>query len=48
MTDLQKSMVEKLGLSSEDFQPKEDQTTIQDVVDALNVLTEIVLGGSEE
>lgn len=48
MTDLQKRMAEKLGLSPDDFSPKEDQTTIQDVVDALNVLTDIVLGGSEE
>lgn len=48
MTDLQKKMANKLGLTPDDFQPKEEQTTIQDVVDALNVLTEIVLGGPEE
>lgn len=48
MTKMQEEMMKAAGLSSEDFQPKEDQTTIQDVVDALNILTEIVLGGSEE
>lgn len=45
MTESQKKMMEKLGLNESDFQPSDEQTTIADVVEALDILTNIVLGG---
>lgn len=39
--------IEKLGLSEKDFEPKEAETTIEDLVEALDILTTIVLGGDE-
>lgn len=44
MTDRQKEKIKRLGLKIEDFEPKEEQTTIEDLMDALNLLTDIVLG----
>lgn len=45
MTDEQKKRIEALGLSEADFEPNAEQTTIEDLVEALDILTTIVLGG---
>lgn len=45
MTDEQKKRIEELGLNVSDFEPSEEQTTINDIVEALDILTTIVLGG---
>lgn len=45
MTDEQKKRIEELGLTVEEFEPIEEQTTINDLVEALDILTNIVLGG---
>lgn len=45
MTDAQKERIEALGLNVEEFEPSEEQTTINDLVEALDILTTIVLGG---
>lgn len=47
MTDKQRERIEKLGLKVEDFEPAEEQTTVADLVEALDILTSIVLGGEE-
>lgn len=47
MTEAQKKRIEKLGLKVEDFEPDEEKTTIEDLVEALDILTSIVLGGDE-
>lgn len=47
MTDKQKERIKKLGLKVEDFEPDEEKTTIEDLVEALDILTSIVLGGDE-
>lgn len=36
--------IRKLGMNPDDFAPAEEQTTIADVVEALDILTSIVLG----
>lgn len=45
MTDAQKARIEALGLSESEFEPNPEQTTITDLVEALDILTTIVLGG---
>lgn len=40
-------LLKKLNLTEDDFKPKKEETTIEDVVEALNVLAEIVLAESE-
>lgn len=47
MTEAQKKRIEKLGLNVADFEPDEEKTTIEDLVEALDILTSIVLGGDE-
>lgn len=47
MTNAQEKMMQMLGLTEADFRPNEEQTTIADVVEALDILTTIVLGGAE-
>ena len=47
MTDKQKERIMELGLNVEEFAPSEEQTTISDLVEALDILTTIVLGGEE-
>ena len=44
LTPAQIERIKKLGLKPEDFSPSEEQTTIADVVEALDILTSIVLG----
>lgn len=39
-----KERIEKLGLNLADFEPSEEQTTVADLVEALDILTSIVLG----
>ena len=41
------NLLKKLNLTDKDFEPKKEETTIEDVVEALNVLAEIVLAESE-
>lgn len=45
MTDTELEMIKKLGLDTKDFEPNEEETTIPDLVEALDILTKIVLGG---
>lgn len=45
LTPAQLERIRKLGLKPEDFSPSEEQTTIADVVEALDILTSIVLEG---
>ena len=40
-----KRIIAELGLDERDFKPDEEKATIEDVVEALSILTEIVLGG---
>lgn len=44
--------IEKLlklnGLTKEDFEPKHNETTVEDLLEALNLLTEMIFGGDEE
>lgn len=47
MTEAQKERIKKLGLDVKDFAPDEEKTTIEDLVEALDILTSIVLGGDE-
>lgn len=47
MNEKELEMIEKLGLDIKDFEPKEEITTISDLVEALDILTNIVLGGDE-
>lgn len=47
MTDEQKKRIESVGLEVKDFAKNEEQTTIEDLVEALDILTNIVLGGDE-
>lgn len=47
MTDAQIARIKALGLNVADFEPSEEQTTINDLVEALDILTTIVLGGEE-
>lgn len=47
MTDEQKARIKALGLNVKDFYPNEEETTIGDLVEALDILTNIVLGGDE-
>lgn len=47
MTDKQKERIKKLGLNVEDFFADEEKTTIEDLVEALDILASIVLGGEE-
>lgn len=44
LTHAQLERIRKLGLNPADFKPSEEQTTIADVVEALDILTSIVLG----
>ena len=44
MRDIDIERMKKYGLNPEDFQPSEEQTTIEDLVEALYILTSIVLG----
>lgn len=44
LTHAQLERIKKLGLNPADFKPSEEQTTIADVVEALDILTSIVLG----
>lgn len=44
LTPAQMERIKKLGLNPADFKPSEEQTTIADVVEALDILTSIVLG----
>lgn len=43
LTPAQIERIRKLGLDPDDFAPAEEQTTIADVVEALDILTSIVL-----
>lgn len=47
MTDKELAMINKLGLEQKDFEPNSEETTISDLVEALDILTNIVLGGDE-
>lgn len=47
MTEKQKEIARKLGLNPEDFEPKKNPTTIEDVVEAMNTLLDIVLKDEE-
>lgn len=47
MTNKEK-LIAKLGLDTAQFEAKKNETTIDDVVEALNVLAEIVLAESED
>ena len=47
MTHIELEMINKLGLEPKDFEPNEEETTISDLVEALDILTNIVLGGDE-
>lgn len=47
MTDEQKKRIESVGLDVADFEVNQEQTTISDLVEALDILTNIVLGGEE-
>ncbi|MBQ0074503.1 MAG: hypothetical protein KBT34_09940 [Prevotella sp.] len=47
MTDAQRERIKKLGLKESDFEKDAEQTTIEDLVEALDILTSIVLGGDE-
>lgn len=47
MSEIEKRMMEKLGLTEADFKPSEEDVTVSDLVEALEILTEIVLGGDE-
>lgn len=47
MTGNEKKMIEKLGLSEEDFEPKKDAPTIDDLLEAINLLADMVLMESE-
>lgn len=44
MTEAQKRRIEALGLNVTDFEPNEEQATVADLVEALDILTSIVLG----
>lgn len=47
MTDNEKKMIDKLGLSEEDFAPKKDAPTVDDLLEAINLLADMVLTESE-
>lgn len=47
MNERQKEKIKRLGLDEKDFKPKEAEATIEDLVEALDILTTIVLGGDE-
>ena len=47
MTDKQRERIEKLGLNPADFEPSKEETTIEDLVEALDILTSIVLGDDD-
>ena len=40
-------LLELNGVTEEECKPSEEQTTINDLVEALDILTTIVLGGEE-
>lgn len=44
MTERQKELIAELGLKESDFEPSKEETTIADLVEALDILTSIVLG----
>lgn len=48
MTDKQKKRIEELGLNVRDFEPKTEAPTTEELMEAINILTDIVLGGEEE
>lgn len=47
MDKLKKKMLEKIGATQEDFEPKKETPTTEDLLEAINILTDIVLGGEE-
>lgn len=48
MTDKQKKRIEELGLNVRDFEPKTETPSTEDLLEAINILTDIVLGGEED
>lgn len=48
MKTVNKDLMALLGLTDEDFEPKKERPTIDDVVEALNVLADIVLESEAE
>ena len=48
LTPAQLERIKTLGLNPTDFEPSEEQTTIADVVEALDILTAIVLEGQAD
>lgn len=48
MTEHERKMIEAVGLKEEDFEPKHNETTVEDLLEALNLLTEMIFGGDEE
>lgn len=47
MTEGEKKVLQNLGIEESELEPTEDQTTIADLVEALDILTNIVLGGEK-
>lgn len=48
MTKAEIDMMNKLGLTEDEFKPKSEDVTISDLVDAISILSEIVLGGADD
>ena len=45
MTDKEKELLASLGYTEADTKPSEEDVTINDLVEAIDILTNIVLGG---
>lgn len=48
MTDKQLERINKVGLSAEQFAPKHEETTVEDLLEAINLLAEMVFAESED
>lgn len=47
MREIDIERMKRYGLNPKDFEPSAEQPTIEDVVEALNILTTIILGEYE-
>lgn len=45
MTDFEKELIKESGMDVADFEPSTEDVTVKDLVEALDILTTIVLGG---
>lgn len=48
LNERQLEIIAKRGLNQSDFEPKTEEVTISDLVDAISILSEIVLGGADD